>query len=177
MNKFLVMGSLVLFSMQSFAGDKAMDEAACAKQKVNLESQASHDNTKIMTQAILKLLIEAYKGINVTITEAQIQLKMPTHVFKDDPSTEGYGELTTEIPVSVSAGKDSIEVKAISVVTYVRGADRENKANKIGRVTGTKLICSLSSTYAGTEVINVASGLVIGTDNQMINFDHSVELP
>lgn len=175
--KHTVLSALAfLFFSQAYANvDAASDEAVCALNSKHMEMQVANAQVIEMVTAIKSVLIDAYKEMNIDITEKQITFLSPNTTIKQREDMDGF-EMTTEMLANVSAGQDSIQALGRSTINLERVTDRQSTLDKIGRVVETKLICSVTANYYETEVSN-ANGGYIGAYNDAKDFDFSVELP
>lgn len=156
--------------------DGVSDEATCAANRDHMQAQVANSQVLEMMVAMKSILIEAYGDMGIQITEDKITFLSPTtSVAAREDGMDG-DEMTTVMLANVSAGNDSIQAKGVSIMPLDRVTDRQSTMDKIGRVTETKLVCTVTGLYLETEVSNFRGG-PIGSHSDAKDLIFSVELP
>ena len=154
--KYAILAATLFFSLNSSATSPA-DETTCEDNKSFLYNQVEAAHAKAVTQALKDGLIKIYGELSITITEAQIDVDRPVSHFSGPPMEQ----LTTEVTARVNAGADSITARASSFVDFSRFANRVDTANKLGRVTTSKLYCALETSVFDVAVTNDSTKILI----------------
>ena len=172
--KLLILLPALLLSLQASA-DQAADKVACEAQKATLEGQLSAEHSAEVIAEFKKILIAAYNKLDITITEAHINVEAPVFTFHEERS--GFEQLSTEVIAKVDAGSDSITARAYSYIHYRRDFERIDKTDELGRNLGTKLYCVLNTFSFDVEVTNAATKSTIEYSDLITIDNFSVELP
>ena len=175
-NSMLLVGLFLFLDQASAATDATADAAACNMQRPQMQAQVADAQVHEMVTAVKSVLIEAYNELGIQITEDKITFLSPTTTVAARTDGMDGEEMTTVVLANVSAGNDSIQAKGVSIMPLDHLIDRQSTVDKIGRVTDTKLICSVSAGYFETEISN-AQGGYIGNHADAKDFVFSVELP
>ena len=173
--KSLLLLPILFLALETNATASSADEVACETQKIQLHTDLSRGHAFEVEKILKDVLINAYQDLKIPITEGQIEVAAP--IFTFSAGQNGEEELLTELNATVHAGNDSITAHATSLVIFTRYADRFDDADKLGRVTTTRLVCSAETYSFDVEVYNSATKILLDAVSYRQGLEYSVELP
>ena len=155
----------------TFAAQAApSDEEVCAQLLPDLTKQVIDAHADEVKSIMTTLLMMAYRRYGAPITEDKIIYSAPV-------STLNQRQLATEIKAKVDAGPNAILAEGISKLEYRTDFERVNEVDPLGRITGTKLVCTILTTEFSVDVINVTSKQVIDFNDDMGPLEFTIEMP
>lgn len=175
MNKWIL--SLVFIGCTVQASAQTADEIACLQKKPELQNQITVLHVDGVKQEMTSMLMQAYRRFGAPITADKIIFSAPQISFVEDPSLKGPDTLSTSIIAKVDAGPNAIMAQGTSSFKMAFGVDRENQADELGRITGTKLNCALVGEYYSVQLINVTTKQVIELNEDIGVLEVNAELP
>lgn len=170
--------SLALVAIAVNAHAQMDDETACLQQKPLHQAKLVAEHAVQVKAIMTEMLISAYGRYGVTLEQKQIIFGPPQSTLVEDSLAKpAVDRLETVLVAKVDAGPDAIKAQAVSNITAIHAVERVTETDALGRVLGTRLICTMASDYFAVELINVTSKQRIDMSEDNTAIEIVTELP